>query len=142
MCLLSHISDSCLQMIVKAFPNLTKVNFTSMSRLSNTTLLALSNLGSQLKSLQISLCLLPTDDGMREVARKCTNLTNLAISDCRQITDKSILELASRCTSLVTLDLSKSEVITPAAYVHYEHFLSFNRLTLLPPLQVPTVAPT
>jgi hypothetical protein len=71
----SLITDQSVNFIVKQFPSLASIDLTSLNKVSNLSLIAISKHATALKKLSVHYCLLVSDDGVVPVARKCTGLT-------------------------------------------------------------------
>lgn len=67
---------------------------------------------SCLKNLDLSLCTLVTDNGVKSLVKGCPLLRTLSLYACKNISDVALRATAAACPSLVCIKLSLCEKIT------------------------------
>ena len=68
----------------------------------------------QLSSLNLTSCSKVTDAGVADLAERCPQLSSLNLSFCNQVTDAGVAALAGRCPQLSSLDLLLCYQVTDA----------------------------
>lgn len=100
------ITDPVLLMSVRSFPNLTSLNISVCTSLSNASMEAVSNL-LQLRFLSLSGNRQLVDSALIRIARSLgANLTGLEIAHCKQISTAGLEALSKHCTNLQYIDIS------------------------------------
>jgi F-box and leucine-rich repeat protein 14 len=105
---------------------LVTLNFSSVDRIDNNCLLALSRLN--LKELNLSQCHQITDNGLVHL-KSLTQLKHLDLSQCHQITDNGLVHLAS-LNQLQILYLNWCKKITDAGLAHLTTLTQLKHLDL------------
>jgi len=72
--------------------------------ITDSTLVALTDLSDQLHQINLSSCITLTDGMVAMIARRCSNLKSLGLRRCYALTDKAYISVAESCPQLVSLD--------------------------------------
>lgn len=92
----AHLSDECLDYCLSNCSQLKQVNITECPRLTDLSLLKLSDCCTQLKALDVRDCFSISDEGVLAVLRLCRFLSDLALDGCYRLTPVILQEINQR----------------------------------------------
>jgi hypothetical protein len=110
------LNDTLLITIVENCVELSSINLTYCSRLSDNSILALTKCcKDSLTSCNFSYCDLISDFAVCQLIEHCRSLTSLILTSCIQITDYTIIKLSESNDQLRCLGISGCVEITEAS---------------------------
>jgi hypothetical protein len=107
----SNVTDGIFTSIVQNCLDLRSVTINDCDRMSDVSILSMSELAKNLQSLYLRDNYL-SDESLISVAKNCIKLLKLSLIDCPSISDKSMLTVAEYCHALQTLCVHKCDAIT------------------------------
>jgi len=105
-----NLSDGGLRQLAQ-LPHVTEINLRSCDNITNTGLQNLRDLGSTLRSLDISFCDKVRNTGLTFISSSLTNIRTLSLS-ATEIGDSGLIQLANVLTHLTVLNLGQCTKIT------------------------------
>jgi hypothetical protein len=114
-----NITDEFVIAFARAHPNLRDLNL-SRTRITDKSLIVVSNLCPNLLRLKVSGCIHVTDLSIISIARNCRRIEEIDISnmyDVPLITDVAIHTISDYCPALTRLSIKNSRNITESALV-------------------------
>ncbi|KAF9435150.1 SCF ubiquitin ligase complex subunit [Entomortierella beljakovae] len=116
---LSHCTDvrePALKTITAFFPNLTSINLTKTSGVTDSALSLIVDKCQYLETINISYCRLITDLGLFSLAKFCRrNLRELNLTGNLKMTNESLLTIAKYCPHIERIYLGECSQITDSA---------------------------
>eukprot|EP01112_Ceratiomyxa_fruticulosa_P016815 TRINITY_DN5131_c0_g4_i1.p1 TRINITY_DN5131_c0_g4~~TRINITY_DN5131_c0_g4_i1.p1 ORF type:complete len:512 (-),score=54.18 TRINITY_DN5131_c0_g4_i1:150-1685(-) len=110
---------------------LRRLDLSSCGKLTDISILDITQNCKQLEELDLSNCVRLTDASITEITETSEQLESLNLRGCIQITDKSAISLSQHCKLLRTLDLGGCVQITNSSITSLsQHCTQLNKLYL------------
>lgn len=99
MCSSSDLGDASIEALANGCPNLSVINMSYCSRMTDDSLISISKL-HELTTLEMRSLMKVTCDGLKVLASGCRKLEKLDMKRCLAVMDWGIKALAKNCLNL------------------------------------------
>jgi F-box/leucine-rich repeat protein 15 len=102
----NSVSEGVLVKILKENPNITHLDLSGLSSLTNLTLFTIAEHCKMLKVIRLSECRWVSSDGIVNLSLCCADLEHIDLTGCWEVTDYCITSLSSFCNKIKYISLN------------------------------------